>query len=86
LSNLKIDNEDQITNRYQEITKALNQEFRNTESKTDNCLQVGSYGRWTAIKGISDLDMLYILPCFKMEGYEDGGQSELLKKIRKMQF
>ncbi|MDS7928262.1 hypothetical protein RMB13_01970 [Acinetobacter sp. V102_4] len=66
LSNLKIDNEDQITSRYQEITKALNQEFRSTESKTDNCLQVGSYGRWTAIEGISDLDMLYIMPFFKM--------------------
>ncbi|MFX9239180.1 nucleotidyltransferase, partial [Acinetobacter baumannii] len=51
LSNIKVDNEAQITTRYQEITKALNQKFRNTESKTDNCLQVGSYGRWSAIKG-----------------------------------
>lgn len=38
LSNIKVDNEAQITTRYQEITKALNQKFRNTESKTDNCL------------------------------------------------
>ncbi len=48
--------------RYGEVTRALNQEFRDTESKTANSLQVGSYGRWTGIRGISDLDMLYIMP------------------------
>ena len=58
LSNIKVVNEEQITLRYQEITGALNKKFRDTESKTSNQLQVGSYGRWTAIKGISDLDML----------------------------
>lgn len=82
LSNLKVDNEDQISSRYQEITKALNQEFRNTESRTDHCLQVGSYGRWTAIKGISDLDMLYIMPFSKWDTYKDGGQSKLLKDTK----
>jgi len=65
LGNIKINNEEQITIRYQEITKALNQIFRNTESRTDNYLKVGCYGRWTAIKGISDLDMLYIMPASK---------------------
>ncbi|UGQ25326.1 hypothetical protein LRO55_13210 [Acinetobacter calcoaceticus] len=50
LSNIKINNEEKITIQYQEITKALNQNFRNTEFQTDNCLQVGSYGRWTALK------------------------------------
>ncbi|CAA6832154.1 MULTISPECIES: SMODS domain-containing nucleotidyltransferase [Acinetobacter] len=50
LSNIKINNEEQITIRYQEITKALNQNFRNKEFQTDNCLQVGSYGRWTTLK------------------------------------
>eukprot|EP01042_Synura_sphagnicola_P020855 gene20855-26488_t len=56
LSNLAVDNADTISLRYGEITCALNQEFRDTDSKTANSLQVGSYGRWTAIKGISDLD------------------------------
>ncbi|WP_262010942.1 SMODS domain-containing nucleotidyltransferase [Acinetobacter baumannii] len=83
LSNIKVDNEAQITTRYQEITKALNQKFRNTESKTDNCLQVGSYGRWSAIKGISDLDMLYIMPASKWSDYnKDGGQSTILKDTK----
>ncbi|WP_137887906.1 nucleotidyltransferase [Pseudomonas sp. 2FE] len=79
LDNLKLTNEDQISLRYGEITAALNKEFRDTESKTNNNLQVGSYGRWTAIKGISDLDMLYIMPASKWDEYnKTGGQSNLL--------
>ena len=49
LSNIKISNEEQITTRYNEITKVLNKTFRDTSSDTDNCLQVGSYGRWTGV-------------------------------------
>lgn len=79
LTNLAIDNEDTISLRYGEVTCALNKKFRDTESKTANSLQVGSYGRWTAIKGISDLDMLYIMPAGAWDDYKDGGQSKLLK-------
>ncbi len=82
LSNIKVANEEQITSRYQEITGALSKKFRNTESKTSNQLQVGSYGRWTAIKGISDLDMLYIMPSSKWDDYKNGGQSKLLKDTK----
>ena len=82
LSNIKVANEEQITSRYQEITCALNKKFRDTESKTSNQLQVGSYGRWTAIKGISDLDMLYIMPPSKWDDYKNGGQSKLLKDTK----
>jgi hypothetical protein len=57
LRNLAVDNAQTISDRYGEITCALNKKFRDTESKTANTLQVGSYGRHTAIKGISDLDM-----------------------------
>lgn len=78
LRNLAVDNAQTIADRYGEITCALNKKFRDTESKTANTLQVGSYGRHTAIKGISDLDMLYILPKGEWDNYKDGGQSELL--------
>lgn len=78
LSNLKIDNVDQISLRYGEITASLNKKFRDSESKTNHSLQVGSYGRWTAIKGVSDLDMLYIMPKGKWDVYKDGKQSQLL--------
>jgi hypothetical protein len=84
LSNIAVDNADVISLRYEEITAALNKAFRDTESKTANSLQVGSYGRWTAIKGISDLDMLYVVPARSWDTYDrDGGQSNLLSDARK---
>jgi hypothetical protein len=79
LDNLKLDNEQTISDRYGEVTCALNKKFRDTDSKTANSLQVGSYGRWTAIKGISDLDMLYIMPASSWGTYKDGGQAPLLR-------
>jgi hypothetical protein len=82
LDNLKIDNSDQISLRYGEITACLNKKFRDTESKTANSLQVGSYGRWTGIKNISDLDMLYIMPASKWSDYKNGGQSKLLTETK----
>jgi hypothetical protein len=78
LKNVAIDNSASIISKYEEITAALNKKFRNTESKTANSLQVGSYGRWTGIKGISDLDMLYVMPSSKWNDYKDGEQSKLL--------
>ncbi len=78
LDNLKVDNAVQIGQRYGEITASLNKKFRDTESKEANTLKVGSYGRYTGIKGISDLDMLYIMPKGKWDPYKDGKQSQLL--------
>lgn len=83
LSNLAVKNDATIELRYGEITSALNKKFRDTESKKDNCLQVGSYGRWTAINGISDLDMLYIMPKGKWQDYNvPGGQSKILDDVK----
>jgi hypothetical protein len=82
LDNIKINNGETISSRYGEVTAALNKAFRETESKTANSLQVGSYGRWTAIKGISDLDMIYVMPAAKWEIYKDGGQYELLNDAK----
>ena len=62
LDNLKVDNRPVIASRRDEITKSLNKEFRSLDSSTSNQLMVGSYGRGTAIRGISDLDMLYTMP------------------------
>ena len=42
LVNIKVQNDAQIELRYGEITAALNKEFRDSESKTANNLQVGS--------------------------------------------
>lgn len=82
LGNLKVDNADQVSLRYGEITRSLNQKFRDSESTTANSLQVGSYGRYTGIKGISDLDMLYIMPKGKWDTYKSGKQSQLLTDVK----
>jgi hypothetical protein len=82
LDGIKIDNAATISLRYGEITAALNKNFRQTESKTENSLQVGSYGRWTAIKGISDLDMIYVMPATKWDIYKYGGQYALLRDAK----
>jgi hypothetical protein len=77
--NIKLTHErnNTISTRYGEVTSALNKEFRDTDSKTANTIQVGSYGRKTAIKGISDLDMVYVMPSGKWDKYKDN-QSGLL--------
>jgi len=82
LANLAIDNTEQISLRYGEVTAALNKKFRDTDSKTANTLQVGSYGRKTAIKGISDLDMLYIMSKTEWDTYKDDKQLKLLQDVK----
>ena len=49
-----------------------------------NRLKVGSVGRHTAIRGISDLDMLYIMPGGLYDVYNTmcNGQSRLLTHVR----
>jgi hypothetical protein len=84
LDNLAIDNNVQISNRYGELTCCLNKKYRSTESKTANSLQVGSYGRFTAIKDISDLDMIYIMPKSEWNRFKDGRQSALLQEVKEI--
>lgn len=81
LDNIKVDNFQKIGDRYKEITKKLNKTFRDTDSETANSLQVGSYGRYTGIKGISDLDMLYIMPKGKWDIYKNS-PNKLLADVR----
>jgi hypothetical protein len=82
LDNLQLANSETISLRYGEVTSALNREFRDTDSKTSNTLRVGSIGRFTAISGVSDLDMIYIMPSSKWEDYKTGGQNKLLKAAK----
>lgn len=83
LENLKVTNADVIAHRRHEITRALNKHFRGTESSRANSFMVGSYGRHTAINGVSDLDMLYILPGSSSEKYRGkDGTTKALKATK----
>lgn len=73
-----------ISLRYHNVTRAVNREFWDNESETQNSLYVGSYGRGTAIN-TSDLDILVELPQYNYENYDavkGNGQSRLLQALR----
>nr|WP_240543254.1 nucleotidyltransferase domain-containing protein [Bradyrhizobium canariense] len=75
-----------ISYRYKRITRQLNSDFWTTNSETAHSLYVGSYGRDTAAKGISDLDIAFILPnadYHKYNAYQNNGQSALLQAVKK---
>ncbi|MBB5854033.1 nucleotidyltransferase [Amycolatopsis umgeniensis] len=84
LENLKVgDASTTVAARRDEITKALNKDFRSVEGSTANRLMVGSYGRHTAIRGISDLDMIYILPTSLRSSYSsETGPRRMLNRVR----
>jgi hypothetical protein len=84
LQNLKVGNSSvTIASRRDEITKALNKDFRSKEGSTEYRLMVGSYGRHTAIRGVSDLVMIYILPPGLRPSYDsDTGPRRILNRVR----
>lgn len=84
-SNILVQNAAVISRRYQTITSRLNTDFWDTTSETSHSLYVGSYGRNTAIDGISDIDMVFELPLalyHQYDGYTWNGQSSLLQAVR----
>jgi len=87
LSNLLISPtvESNISHRYKQITKRLNQDFYNSESDASHSLYVGSYGRSTDIL-TSDIDIIFILPSDLYNQYNSwttNGQSGLLQAVVK---
>lgn len=82
---ISVGNAGDISTSYQNITTRLNKDFYDSDSSNLHCLQVGSYGRHTAIHGVSDLDMLFELPWEVYEKYrkrEGNGPSQLLQAVR----
>lgn len=84
-SELTVDTTNLISQRYHAITRRLNRDFWGTESETNHSLYVGSYGRDTAIRGVSDIDMIFRLPYSVYERYDSylgNGQSALLQAVK----
>lgn len=84
-SNLTVQNRDTISQRYKAITRRLNIEYWDLENETAFSRYVGSYGRGTAIRGFSDLDMIFRLPGSvksRVDQYVGNGQSALLQEIK----
>lgn len=83
--NISVANSDAISTSYCQITNRLNKDFWNLDSDSTHRLQVGSYGRNTAIHGVSDLDMVFELPSSVYERFskvKGNGPSQLLQEVR----
>ena len=83
--NIQVRSRATISGRYRNITKRLNTDFWSTTSDSAHSLQVGSYGRNTAIHGTSDVDMIFQLPYSvyqRYDGHRGNGQSALLQVVR----
>ncbi|MBJ8190540.1 SMODS domain-containing nucleotidyltransferase [Bacillus mycoides] len=66
-NNLRTTNHAIVSEICKRVTKRINLDFRGLDSSTSNSRYVGSYGRGTAIKGFSDVDILmdYHLICMQ---------------------
>ncbi|BCJ31937.1 SMODS domain-containing nucleotidyltransferase [Actinocatenispora sera] len=84
LENLKVGSTaSTVAARRDEIAKALNKDFRSKDGCTDYRLMVGSFGRHTAIKDVSDLDMIFILPSGIRSNYgNETGPRRMLERVR----
>ena len=76
-------------NRSKEIAKRLNRKYYSLDElddeETDNGLIVGSVGRTTAVRNVSDFDYIFSLPSEvyrRFDNYEGNGQSALLQEIK----
>lgn len=85
---IQLDNFDEMKTSAGEIAKKLNKVYYELESESElHMYIVGSVGRNTAIKGSSDLDLLFDLPksVYKQyDDYESNGQSQLLQDVKKI--
>jgi hypothetical protein len=83
--NISLDLIGSISRRYKRITRQLNADFWSTDSDTAHSLYVGSYGRDTSARGVSDLDIAFVLPVAnytKYHAYKTNGPSGLLQEVR----
>lgn len=86
---IKLDSTEEFDTSIKEITKKLNKTYYDFNSDKDNSYIVGSIGRNTAVKGVSDVDLIFNLPddvFKKFDSYESNGQTALLQEMKKIIF
>src|SRR5690625_1018585 len=73
--------------RMKRITKKMNKTYYDgNNSEEEHFLLIGSLGRHTAIKSVSDVDIAFILSQKEYDKYnsrKNNGQSDLLQDIKK---
>ncbi|MFC0265025.1 nucleotide-binding domain-containing protein [Alloscardovia macacae] len=85
---IQLDNLNDMKNQAAKIAKKLNKHYYGIDGDDDSHMYiVGSVGRGTAIKGSSDLDLIFDLPndVYKQfDAYKENGQSALLQDVKKV--
>ncbi|MEW4372224.1 nucleotide-binding domain-containing protein [Paenibacillus kandeliae] len=74
-----------MLSRYYRIVNKLNDTYWQEDDDQDHGHIIGSLGRKTAIKGISDMDMLFVLPSEVKKDFdsrEGNVQSKLLQEVK----
>lgn len=82
---IKLESLEDFNTSIKEITKKLNKNYYDNDSDEDNSYLVGSIGRGTAVKGVSDIDLIFCLPneiYDKFNAYKSKGQSSLLQEVK----
>ena len=86
-SSIVLDNYEEMKKSAKSIAKKLNSVYYDIDQDdTSHLYIVGSVGRKTAIKGSSDLDILFDLPSDtykKFDEYQSNGQSSLLQEVKR---
>lgn len=76
---------DYFDTHIKEIAKKLNNVYYELNSESEHCYIVGSIGRKTAVKNVSDVDIIFDLPrevFERVNNYNNNKQSTLLQEIR----
>lgn len=83
--NIKLNNKEDIENTVSEIAKKLNRHYYNIDDSKEHMYIVGSVGRTTAIKNVSDIDIIFDLPedvYSRINDNEGNKQSQLLQEVK----
>lgn len=83
-SSIRLDSTEDYDAGLDGIAKTLNKEYYG-ESSAEHITLVGSVGRGTAVRGASDVDVLFELPESvrkRFDNYESNGQSALLQEVK----
>lgn len=84
-NDIKLESTEDFDSSIKEITKKLNKKYYDSDSDEEHSYIVGSIGRKTAIKDVSDVDLIFNLPkevYKRFDAYESNGQSSLLQEIK----
>lgn len=84
LTDIRVDAMSDFVKKFDRISNKLHEKY--WDDKSHHGIIVGSVGRGTAIRGVSDLDMLYVLPNDvkkRFDAYKTDAQSKLLQEVKR---